>query len=235
MKINIVKNLSGTDILETIVAMLKEWDWDAVAEDVTYTDDGGTSRLGTVFYPDNKHKVALAVQKLGTSVANGIDFCTVNNNVVTGVAHLSVIQTDSTVRCMQNNTAMCISQYTENTEPDVPDTMPHSFFVALAVSQESGTVGESVIGKYDYVADDYTSYTLYSSEDVAAVTADYDIYANAPYTTLLPLIGSNAGVLSGIYYPLMLESDTKEIKIMHVNGKTFYRCGNAVMIDYFVG
>ena len=234
MNISVLRGLTSAEKLRTIINLLKGWDWDAVMDNVSYTDSDGVTRIGTVFYPDTKRKVALAVQDPdgGGNLAHGVDFCTVSGSTVIGTSYITVMVADGALRFMQNNSAITISVYTETAE-DVPENIPATFFVAKTVSQETGVEGVDVIGKYSHIASD--GYYILSSDDAAPVTTSYEISAEAPYTTLLPLVGSNAGVPSGIYYPLMTEGVVKDIKIMHINDKTFYKCGKAVMIDYFVG
>lgn len=232
---NIVEHPTNlSSLLGYVTDMLKAWDaWDYIDEDVEYTVSG-TTVLGTFFYPDSTRKVALVVQSLDDQhpVVGGVQICQVDTySSVVVLKSLNVVDAIGAVQCMQNNTALCISIYRNDTE-GMPTTTPISFFVANTVSQSDGTSG-SALGVYAYEDDANTGYILYTSNQTYEVS--YPIVSGASYTTLLPLIGLNQGVLSGIYYPLMLEDAVVKVKTMHIKDKTFYRCGVATMIDYYVG
>lgn len=225
--------VSFSSLLGYVTDMLKAWDaWDYIDENVEYMVSG-TAALGTFFYPDSIRKVALVVQTLDDQhPAVGVQICQVDTySSVVVLKSLSVFNAIGAVQCMQNNTALCISIYRNDTE-GMPTTTPISFFVANTVSQSDGTSGNA-LGVYTYEDDANTGYVLYTSNQTYEVS--YPIVSGASYTTLLPLIGLNQGVLSGIYYPLMLEDAVVKVKTMHIKDKTFYRCGVATMIDYYVG
>ena len=233
MDISVLRNYTVDDIFPLLINEMRKWDsWDAVEENVEYTDRLGHLRLGTFFYPDATRSVAVAVdQKAEGYWLQGMRICKITDGVITDKADISVLSPNSVVRIMQNNSALCVSAYSEASE-DVPSNAPVCCFVADTVSQETGTTGVSVIG---CISADEDVYTLYSASNPDGLSKAYPIQVNAPYTVLLPLVGVSEGVASGIYYPLMVESGRKDIHRLTINSKTFYRCGRIAMIDYFVG
>lgn len=234
MDISVLRNYPIEELLPLVIDALRRWDsWDAVEENIEYIDRVGSSHLGTFFYPDATRSVAIAIQQYaaGYSVNDGMSICKVNGQTITDMADVRIVSPNSVVRIMQNNSALCVSAYSETSE-DVPSNAPVCCFVADTVSQETGTTGVSVIG---CISADENVYTLYSASSPDGISKAYPIQVNAPYTVLLPLVGVSEGVASGIYYPLMVEGGRKDIHRLTINSKTFYRCGRIAMIDYFVG
>lgn len=243
MNNTVYKNVGTLASIDTVTTVLNGWDgWEAVLDDVSVTFGGSTYNC-MLFFPDAGRSCAIAIPSSSPFVAK-LFICSVTESG--GTVTATVIQDkninttvqsgyDTILRVMQNNTALCISYYVEVAETGEMYFNPDIVFVAKTVSPATGAMGSSVIGYTSYTNDTTTSYQLCSSLDTNPVVMSYDIKAEAAYTTLLPLIGSTAGVAAGIYYPLMTESATKNYKIIHMNDKTFYRVGNICMIDYYTG
>lgn len=237
------KNLDLVTTVDTVLVALNRWDgWEAVIDGIDVTYNGSTYEC-TLFFPDAGRACAIAITT-GSVIAGELFICsvtesggTVSATVIESKTIRTIVQSgyDTILRIMQNNTALCISYYVEVSATSEMYTFPNIVFVAKAVSPSTGEVNGSLIGYTMYTNDSSTSYILCSSNDTNPVIMSYNIKAETAYTTMLPLVGSASGVAAGIYYPLMIESATKNYKIIHMNEKTFYRVGNICMIDYYTG
>ena len=216
-------------VLDFIRDTLYDWPyWDHILEHVQvdsesqdyytvfYIDSAGTTGIGIGEYTDEPYHT--------TSYAGIIKEDSFVRNVLNGLTF------PCTIHIRANNTALYLAS---SSSDDVTDVYTNNCFAARAVAQDGTNQLTSVVGTLD-CSSNVVGYHIYAPGEDDVVKA-YAVQTAAEYNCLLPLIGSPVGVCAGIFCPLMLEGDVEHISTITMHGKTFYICGNAVLIDYAVG
>lgn len=204
------------------------WDWGAIdtGVELTYLDVTGSF---TVFYADIDKTIGIAVGE------NTLSSETYAVGIVLNGAldYWQLPATTTSLHIVQNNTALYIGKYSG--EVGDPTSIPTGLYVCNAVAQDGSKKLTPIIGSFSYTSDIYTEYRIYAPEADAPIIKTYQLVTEAPYNVFIPLIGSDVGVAAGIYYTLMNEYTAMDIRAVHMNGKTFYICGNAALIDTYTG
>jgi hypothetical protein len=205
------------------------WDWGAIDTGIELEYSGVTG-IYTVFYADIEKTIGIAVGE-NTTTTNTYAVGIVLNGVL-DYWRLTALTTTS-LHIVQNNTALYIGEYSG--EVGEPTEVPIGFYVCNAIAQDGSKKITPIIGSFSYTSDIYTEYRIYAPEADAPIIKTYQLVTEAPYNVFIPLIGSDVGVAAGIYYTLMNEYTAMDIRAVHMNGKTFYICGNAALIDTYTG
>ena len=233
-------------ITDAIIQLLGGYDfWDHIVHNKMITYNTSTSPY-TVFYLDTAETVGIAVGESeypqGSSRSYSILFLT--NNTFDGSSDRLVAEySTGRLYAVENNTGLYICAMS-GTGPIT--RIPNGFFIAQAVSQDGQNHTQNVAGRFYGTGDNvdvptktiqYIGYKIYVTGNIenegVAITRAFNVNYEQEYNCLLPLIGASVGVPAGIYYPLMLEGDYKEVKPLRMNGKTFYLCGNTAIIDFY--
>lgn len=216
-------------VLDFIRDTLYDWPyWDHILEHVQVNP--GQSDYYTIFYIDSAGTTGVGVGEYSdepyhtTGYAGIIKDGTFVRNVLNSIIF------PCTIHIRANNTALYLAM-SEST--DITDVYTNNCFATRAVAQDGTNQLTSVVGTLDY-SSNVIGYHIYAPGEETVVKT-YGLQADAEYNCLLPLIGSPVGVCAGIFCPLMLEGDVEHISTITMHGKTFYICGNAVLIDYAVG
>jgi hypothetical protein len=215
-------------ICPAIVDTLRSsWQWDSIVDEIeiTYITSNTQTSKFTVFYVDTAKTLGIAV---------GIDAYVVGIILNGEINYIrDVGYNDAVLHTIQNNSAFYFAVYSGSSWH--PSSAPIGFSVCDAVSQDGNKDISQVLCTFSYSNDQYSEYRVYSPKSDTPVIRTYPIITTAPYMTLLPLIGSVAGVTAGLYYTLMNEYAVTDLKTIHMNNKTFYICGNAALIDTYTG
>ena len=241
------ETFSDFGITDAIIGLLSGYDyWDHVVHNKPITFNTATSPY-TVFYLDYAETVGIAVgesevTEAGQSRSYAILFLT-NNTFDPDSDRLNAEFQNGRLYAVENNTGLYICPMLGTGEIA---TIPNGFFIAQAVSQDGLNHVQNVAGRFygtgDYIDTDtktiqFIGYKIYVTGNIEnegiAISRAYNVNYDQEYNCLLPLIGADVGVPAGIYYSLMLEGNYKEVKPLRMNGKTFYLCGNAAIIDFY--
>ena len=234
-------------ITDAIIDLLNGYDfWDHVVHNKPITFNTSISPY-TVFYLDTAETVGIAVGESevteeGQTRSYSILFLT-NNTFDINSDRLDAEYQEGRLYAVENNTGLYICAMSG---AGTITRIPNGFFIAQAVSQDGRNHTQNVAGRFygtgEYIDTDtktiqFIGYKIYVTGNIedegVSIARDYNAHYDQEYNCLLPLVGADVGVPAGIYYPLMLEGDYKEVGPLRMNGKTFYLCGNAAVIDYY--
>lgn len=235
---------------DKVIALLDSWDsWSHTDE--RYFNIGGEDAKFKVYYLDTAESVGIGVgiwYETEQGSARSLYALLLTNNTYQSDDIYVIRYVATRLYAVENNTSLyiCAMSVSDDPEPVTEDKIHNGFFVAEAVSQDGQHNIQSILGRFygdgtqsgsiDPVTKNITDtgYIIYVPGDPAVKkTKAFDISYEQEYNCLLPLIGADVGIPAGIFYPLMTEGDAKEVGPMPMNGKTFYLCGNAAVIDYY--
>lgn len=223
------------DLFPELINTLKLWpDWDHILVDAEYTIESETY-LFTAFCLDAAETVCVCVPNYEQGhVSGSVLFGNISDNVITAAESVSVYTIDS-IHVIMNNTTL----YVGLIDSDIT-MVPDGIYVGTALSQDGTKQLTPIAGWFKYNRNDVTdkassNYGVCTAGQINPVTKQYTVQPSSAYNVFLPLVGSSAGVATGIFYRLMSEDEIYNINTISMNGKTFYISGNAVLIDYFEG
>lgn len=206
--------------------------WDHVKTGIHANPDEPTQSY-TVYYTDYAETLGLAIGEYSNGLITPIIGIVINNEIDSPRGYYGIPRTSETVprshiHLMYNNTAMFLGA--SNTDDANAQC---EIYAAKAISQDGNNEITTVLGRYALWTEAVAGYYIYTPTEAEPVEKTLRLQPNANYNCLLPMIGSSAGVASGIYYTLMTEGSRDQIGSVRLNNKTFYIYGTAAIIDYY--
>ncbi|MBP5433665.1 hypothetical protein [Ruminococcus sp.] len=229
---------SGTERIRQRMLTYDYWDHVEYGQTISIS---GTAYKFTKFYLDAAETVCIAVGEPYELPRSYSIIFQINNEFDTDDI-LNPNYQNGRLFMVENNTGMFACTMPAESDGKIPN----GFFVAQALSQDGQNNVQNVAGRFfgngsnvdvNTKTYEFIGYILYVTGETfgegVKIQKNFNASYGQGYNCLLPLIGADAGIPSGIFYPLQLETDYKDVLTLRMNGKTFYLCGNAAIIDYF--